>query len=371
MRRKAIPIILIAIVAAMMPIVSAAVTYRYKYVMSYVFENRGSTAFTLEVDDASVPLFVNNSHQKVSITSSNPALGESYIDDDGNKLRKAGIPLTIKPGQKISFAVAYEIDSSDDPGVAINTNDAGGVSEIPAGLVDEYVFATETFMSNNTGVAERARALTENRTTVLAKVMSILWWLKGNVTYDNVDVPRYPNETLKELKGDCDDQAILLISMCRSLGIPAYLQIGIVLSEGIDAAETSWEGHLQIEEKGIGWHGWAMVYIPPWGWLPVDLTLTSSQNPLEVIQNSPERTHMIVACLSVSKQAYVGDSHSTKEKIITSNLYITTKDEATPITEEGWSNYYIIIILGATLVVSIIIMFRASRRKQPGRPAYI
>jgi transglutaminase-like putative cysteine protease len=366
LRIKALPLLLIIVVAAVIPATSAAETYRYRYVMSYVFENRGSTPFTLDQDDASVPLFVNNWHQTVTVMSSDPVLGDIYVDDDGNSLRKCGIPLTINPGQKLSYAVTYEISSSDDPGISINMNDAGGVSEIPSSLVTQYVFPTETFMSNSTEVMNKAQLLTENRTTVLGQVMAMLFWLKMNVTYDNIDVPRYPNETLKGLKGDCDDQAILLISMCRSLGIPAYLQVGIVLSDGIDVSEKSWDDHLIIEEKGIGWHGWAMVYIPPWGWLPVDLTLTSTSNPLEVIQNSPERSHMVVTCLDISKQAYIGDSRVTREKITASGLYVTSKDEAMVIEEETWADYTM-IALGVVLAASVIVMFWAARRRSPGR----
>jgi len=364
LRNKALPLLLIIVVAAVIPVTFAVETYRYRYVMSYVFENRGSAPFTLDQDDASVPIFVNNGHQTVTVTSSDPALGDSYVDDDGNSLRNCGIPLTINPGQKLSYAVVYEIASSDDPSISINTNDAGGISDIPPSLVAQYVFPTETFTSNNTDVMEKARQLTENRTTVLGKVMAMLWWLKGNITYDSSEVPRYPTETLKELKGDCDDQAILLISLCRSLGIPAYLQVGIILSEGIDVSESSWDGHLMIEEKGIGWHGWTMVYMPPWGWLPVDLTLTSTSNPLEVIQNSPERSHMVVTCLDVSKQAYIGDSRATREKITASGLYVTSKDEATVIKEEIWA-YSSMIVLGVVLAASVIVMFWAARRRSP------
>jgi len=361
---KAIPLLLIIFVAAIIPAASAAETYYYRYVMGYVFENRGSTPYTLDQDDSSVPLFVNNKHQTVTITASDSALGDIYVDDDGNSLRKCGIPLTIDPDQRISYSVTYEISSSDDPGIPINVNDAGGVSDIPSALVAEYVYPTETFMSNNTDVMERARLLTENRTTVLSQVMAMLLWLKTNITYESIDMPRYPNETLKGLKGDCDDQAILLISMCRSLGIPAYLQLGIVLNEGIDVYEKSWDNHLIIEEKGIGWHGWAMVYIPPWGWLPVDLTLTSTHDPLEVIQYSPERSHMVVTCLDVSKQSYVGDSRATMEKITASGLYITSTDEATVIEVENWADYTMIVLVVA-LGAFIIVMFWASRRHSP------
>jgi transglutaminase-like putative cysteine protease len=68
-----------------------------------------------------------------------------------------------------------------------------------------------------------------------------------------------------------------MISMLRSLGIPAFLQIGVVFSESISSEKASWAGHLTFVQEGVGWHGWAMVYVPPWGWIPVDLTLTNAR----------------------------------------------------------------------------------------------
>jgi hypothetical protein len=48
-------------------------------------------------------------------------------------------------------------------------------------------------------------------------------------------------------RGDCDDQSILFISLCRAAGIPAMLQIGALY----DVNRDHWEGH-----------GWANVYMP-------------------------------------------------------------------------------------------------------------
>lgn len=48
-------------------------------------------------------------------------------------------------------------------------------------------------------------------------------------------------------RGDCDDQSILFISLCRAAGIPAMLQIGALY----DPNRDHWEGH-----------GWANVYMP-------------------------------------------------------------------------------------------------------------
>jgi hypothetical protein len=37
--------------------------------------------------------------------------------------------------------------------------------------------------------------------------------------------------------------------MLRSLGIPAYLEIGIVFNSGISGDDTVWAGHLKIKER--------------------------------------------------------------------------------------------------------------------------
>ncbi len=47
--------------------------------------------------------------------------------------------------------------------------------------------------------------------------------------------------------GDCDDQSILFITLCRAVGIPAWLESGALYNQ----PTNQWEGH-----------GWANVYIP-------------------------------------------------------------------------------------------------------------
>jgi hypothetical protein len=59
--------------------------------------------------------------------------------------------------------------------------------------------------------------------------------------------PKWATGTLADERGDCDDQSILFISLCRAAGIPAMLEIGALY----DPQVSNWEGH-----------GWANVYIP-------------------------------------------------------------------------------------------------------------
>ncbi len=74
------------------------------------------------------------------------------------------------------------------------------------------------------------------------------------VDYDAITYGGYPKWATGTLdpevgrpRGDCDDQSILFISLCRAAGIPAMLQIGALY----DVNRKHWEGH-----------GWANVYIP-------------------------------------------------------------------------------------------------------------
>ena len=103
-----------------------------------------------------------------------------------------------------------------------------------------------------------ASNVTEDEETVLGKVKEIYEWIRENLHYttpsererdQNVygQWPKYPSGCLRDGWGDCDDQSLLMASMCRSVGIPAWLEIGYLY----DPREESWGGH-----------GWFNVYIP-------------------------------------------------------------------------------------------------------------
>jgi hypothetical protein len=68
--------------------------------------------------------------------------------------------------------------------------------------------------------------------------------------YDNINYggnPKWATGCFDDRRGDCDDQSILYISLCRAAGIPAWLQIGALYNFWT----SEWEGH-----------GWANIYVP-------------------------------------------------------------------------------------------------------------
>jgi hypothetical protein len=106
-----------------------------------------------------------------------------------------------------------------------------------------------------------------------------------------------------------------------------------------------------------------MVYIPPWGWVPVDLTITQSEEVIDILRKSPEYDSNIITALNISKQPYIGKTLSTRDRIINSTLFITVIDEAylvnnTPI----WVNYGIVGI-GLGVLISIILLLKTDGKR--------
>lgn len=354
---------LIIIISLITPVALGVEPTQYVYTLSYTFENRGESSFELTPEDVSIPLFMNTSRQTVRIEELDHDYSVETLDQDGNTGAIVGISRLLLPGQEASFTATYSISSTSQQVHRFSLDDAQGIEMIPSNLIEEYTGSTETFPADDPQFREIALRLTSDEETVLGTVSTLVDYIMKNTTYYNFEVPQYPSKTLEDQLGDCDDQSILLITMSRSLNIPAYLQVGIYIHPAIDDEDTSWDGHLMNEADGVGWHGWAMIYIPPWGWVPVDLTLTDSESGLELIQDAPEYGDNIISVLNISEQPYIGDTLATRDRITNSSLYVTVRDEAHIVySADNPIQNYVLLGLGAALLVAIGLMFRYTNR---------
>ena len=360
MNRRFIILLVATLLLAQPAHASAA---RYEYTLSYVLENRGSGPLELLEEDVAVPLFMNTSWQTVRVKEASVTYTVKDMDVDGGRGAVMGVSKTLSPGESASFTVTFTIESTGRAVPGFDPSEAGLASDIPSGLVDAYSVATETFQSDDPVIASRARDVVGDADTVLKSLDLLIEYVTGETTYYNFEVPRYPNTTLSEGLGDCDDQSILLVSMLRSLGVPAYLQVGIYIHPSIDDDQTSWQGHLTNTCRGVGWHGWAMVYVPPWGWVPVDLTLTTSKDGLELLTKAPEYSGSVIAAYDVSRQPYIGDAHKTRARIIGSDVYVTVTDEAAEVYGGGLGGEaFLVAGLGIAVAAALVLMFVSARK---------
>lgn len=182
---------------------------------------------------------------------------------------------------------------------------SGTIQDLPARLVRDYTLPEGVWRYDDPRMkylADEATKIVGEEKNVLRIVAELVEWIWKKVRYSVGPGPRYPYETLPREKlaagrglGDCDDQANLLILMLRRLGVPSYLKTSLVGDFDYGESREYWcaECHYYVSLIGINWgHAWAEVYVPPWGWLPVDLTFHAESNdPLDAIRTSAASEH--------------------------------------------------------------------------------
>ena len=298
---------------------------RFLLTETYIFENQGEDPVPLSRMDRAVSLFQNNSWQTVRLVNTSHPIEEYFNDSDGNPYALLSIPERIEGGENITITVTYEILSREQEGPSLSVEEAGNLTQIDADLFSEHLAPSGTWLTEDPEIRELAEEIAGNETRVLAIVEALIQNITKRIEYGSLEVPRYPNETLRERRGDCDDQSILLITLCRILGIPAYLQVGCILTSRIKPVNrTVWEGHVEIHMENVGWHGWSVIYIPPWGWLPVDLTYAGA-SPIE---DAAIYRDYVILQQNISKYDYVGESRRSWRRVINSTLYITMDEKA-------------------------------------------
>lgn len=305
------------------------------YVKSTVtYSNKGDKVwnFTEREEDRTIGLFMNNSWQTVYLVNSTPSIKTIENDTDGNQVAVLQFSeMLLYSGQNISFAVTYRVVSKPRTLDNITETTSETLDKIPTPLKEKYLRAEGPWLINNTEIQNLAYNITKNETKVLTIVKNFVSWINKTVTYPDQmhEVPQYPNETLFEREGDCDDQAILFVTLCRIIGIPAFVQIGAIYIPSRLKNVSYWENRVTAVQKRIGWHGWAMVYIPPWGWLPVDLTYVFGGlgNPLNAITNAAVTSQITIQFMNISQTDYVASSREAREFLITNSFYVYMEDE--------------------------------------------
>ena len=205
----------------------------------------------------------------------------------------------LPPRDTAELEVVSEVHVKRFRAPPINESASGELSDIPRELAEftgsEGPWAYEDAKARY--IVEAVKRVVKGEERVLSIVAKLVDWIWSKIDYEVGQGPRYPWETLPPSKleagrgrGDCDDQANLLILALRSLGVPAYLETALVADFNYRDERVVWapEAHYYAAFVGVNYaHAWAVVYVPPWGWLPVDLTFhAGTGDPLDAIRTS-------------------------------------------------------------------------------------
>jgi len=199
---------------------------------------------------------------------------------------------------------------------------------------NRYTLGTDLWKKSNLTLVNLATDIRENlpqdqRENALSLVYAAIEWIHQNINRTTLLVePQYPEELLVSRIGDCDDQSNLLIALLRIFGIPSYLMTGHWYQDNARTSQYLWgsvseNAFLFVNWKNVLGHGWAMVYIPPWGWLPFDLNAENIEiDPANAYSDSLYAKGLpIVSLWRCISSDYIGEQRSLRQGIFEYHLH--------------------------------------------------
>jgi len=343
----------------------------FLYKSKTVFMNHGNKSWTLSEYDRSYSIFSNNSWQSAYLTDCNWPFKRS-VDIDGNSIIILDVP-PIPPGGNTTIVIKIKIVESEREAPDINFTMSGKLDDIPPELKQEFCEPQGTWQVDNDTLRNLSYQIWQsiaNTTNVLKIVCALADWIGNNITYMSHDIAFYPTETFNSREGDCDDQANLLITMCRILGIPSFLQVGCLQYLTFPENESYWNGHLITYLKLIGFHAWAMAYIPPWGWLPFDMTWGRiPSDMLSGIKSAAVYSLYTAQMMNITKSDWAGEGRVAREIIVNSPIYIYDEEELKPCPaflpqEELWESVKLYIAMSFMVIIISITVFKLLHRRR-------
>ena len=206
-----------------------------------------------------VPALCQQSNIKIVKTIPEAA----YIAPADHPSRTAYFEVNLEKEQE--FSVEYSYESR----LKYNDPDPSLVSKeqpcFDTGELEPHIMFTPY-------IKELAEEIVGDETNPLLKARKIYDYITQNVKYSFVraysTITNIPEYAALNLKGDCGVQALLFITLCRYVGIPA-----------------KWQSGLAVTPYSIGPHDWAQFYVAPFGWLFADPSFGGG----ELKNNNPDK----------------------------------------------------------------------------------
>ena len=141
-----------------------------------------------------------------------------------------------------------------------------GLKDIPKDLRDTYLQDNERFRIKDPFIKKAVKEAVGDEKNPYWIARKILDYVVDKIDYELSGGWDVAPEVLKRGKGSCSEYAYVYISLMRAAGIPARY-VGSVQEKGDRAS---------IDPV---FHRWVEIYLPGYGWVPVDIGIADSPYP--------------------------------------------------------------------------------------------
>lgn len=198
-------------------------------------------------------------YQEVKIVGTSHPITETTTDKHGNHIVVlSNIHLRRRQAFNVTFTfeiTIWLIDYEMDPN---NIGEYDPSSEI----FQEYTKAEEYIESDHPEIVQKAQEIVGSETNAYHMAQAMLDWVNNNIEYEDQEEEMGALWALENRKGDCSEYAFLFTALCRAVGVPARTVRG-------SSTDAVLDGGTFMDEE-IGWHLWAEVYFPNYGWVWID-----------------------------------------------------------------------------------------------------
>ncbi|MCK4250239.1 transglutaminase [candidate division WOR-3 bacterium] len=142
----------------------------------------------------------------------------------------------------------------------------GGLNEIPGEIKDKYLVDGTKYLINNPIIKEAVKQAVGNEKNPYWIARKIFKYIIDHIKYELARGWDVAPAVLERGTGSCSEYTFVFIAMCRAAGLPARYA-GAVGIRGDNAS------------LDLVFHRWAEVYLPNYGWIPVDPARGDSESP--------------------------------------------------------------------------------------------
>ena len=173
----------------------------------------------------------------------------------------------LQAGAKATLSYAVEAEVSAIRYLIIPES-VGTLDDIPAEIRRKYTADGSRYRITSSYIQNTVGRIVGDEKNPYWIARRIYDFIIDSLEYEMVGGWDVPEVVLKRGTGSCSEYTYTFVALCRAAGLPARYQ-GSVVVRGDDAS---------IDES---FHRWAQVYLPGYGWVPVDANKGDAKSPAD------------------------------------------------------------------------------------------
>ena len=142
----------------------------------------------------------------------------------------------------------------------------GTLAEVPRDVRKAYLGDGDKYRIDDPVIREVVDSVVGDETNAYAVMRALYDHVLANMEYELAGGWNVAPAVLERGSGSCSEYTFVFIALCRAAGLPARY-VGSIVQRYDDAA---------VDEV---FHRWAEVYLPPYGWIPVDPSRGDKNTP--------------------------------------------------------------------------------------------